>query len=528
MAVSVGLVATGTAESVTPPDIAIVGGRVVDPESGRDEIATVEIRGSRIGAVAEGPVTRAKRTIDATGLVVAPGFIDLHSHAQSLAGARMQALDGVTTALDLECGAIGVPAWLHQAGVEGRPINYGYSASWAAARALVLDDRRSDPQQDGTGFGAFQAISTSGSWTRPLDPRGLDRMTGVLREDIEGGALGVGLLLGYHPDTDEREVGALARLANDTGTPTFVHSRSAARTGPVTALDAVAELVEAARRTGAHVHLCHVNSTSASWVDEVIDVLQAARDEGLRVSTEAYPYGRGSTVVGASFLTPTELRREGRDPSSLIYLPTGETIADAARLEQLRASDPGGLVLTLGFDESDPTEAALLDRALLIPEAAFASDAMPITHPGAGSDQWPLPEGSYAHPRSAGCFSRVLRVLVRERGLLSLPEAVRRCTLVPAEILSQAAPMMRSKGRLQPGADADVVVFDPGKVADQATYATFAASVGVRHLLVGGCPVISDGVLQLAARPGRPITSTDPARPARDPNPALATPGGDT
>lgn len=515
--------ATTVGGGAEPVDLAIVGGRVIDPESGFDAIATVEITGSQITSVGSG-ASSARRSIDATGLVVSPGFVDLHSHAQSLPGARVQALDGVTTAVDLECGALTVGAWYERAGEEGRPINFGYSASWAAARAFVLGGWHPDPRRDDTGFGAFQSFSAAHSWIGALDRRDRDRLVHVLGETLAEGALGVGMLLGYQPDVAMDELLTVADLAATTGTGTFVHSRSSARTGPMTALDAVDELVEVARRTGAHVHLCHVNSTSSCWVDEIVDALRAAHDGGIDVTTEAYPYARGSTVVGAAFLSPSELRKEGREPDSLIYTPTGEVIADVARLEQLRRSDPGGLVLTLTFDEADAAEAALLDRALTIDDAAFASDAMPTTAPVVPADLWPLPDTAFAHPRSAACFSRVLRVLVRERGLLTLPEAIRRCTLVPADILARTAPMMRHKGRLQTGADADVVVFDPGQVEDRATYTTFRPSVGVRHLLVGGSPVVVDGVLLPDARPGRPITTG--ARPTVDhPYPIPATAG---
>jgi N-acyl-D-aspartate/D-glutamate deacylase len=508
-------------------DTSIRGGRVIDPESDFDGVATVEISGGRIVHVGDA-VASARRTIDATGLVVAPGFIDLHSHAQSLAGARLQALDGVTTAVDLECGTLSVPTWYDHAATQGRPINYGYAASWAAARAFVLADTWPDPSRDGTGFGGFQSMSATRSWLGPLDRQRRDRLTHVLGAALAEGALGVGMLLGYQPDVDPDEVLAVADLAATAGTGTFVHSRSSARTGPVTALDAVLELTEVARRTGGHVHLCHVNSTSSCWLDEIVDALGTARADGADITTEAYPYERGSTVIGAAFLSPAELRREAREPSSLIYTPTGETIADATRLEHLRRTDPGGLVLTLTYDTTDADEAALLDRSLLMPDAAFASDAMPTTTPVLPEDAWPLPDGAYAHPRSAGCFSRVLRVLVRERSLLTLPAAIRRCTLVPADILARTAPTMRTKGRLQAGADADVVVFDPTLIGDRATYTDLAPSLGVRHLLVGGHPVVADGVLDPGADTGLPVTTLDERSATANPYPTPAFAGGDT
>jgi dihydroorotase-like cyclic amidohydrolase len=485
-------------------DLALVDGRVIDPETGLDAVTDVGVSGAKITHVG-GPLPAAQRTIDCAGLVVAPGFIDLHSHAQTLSGARLQALDGVTTAVDLECGALSVRAWYALMASEGRPINYGYSASWAAARAQAVGHMPRAPGTYPTGFDGFRALTRSSSWCRSIDESESRRVLGLLEQELEEGALGIGTLLGYLPEASVPEVSGIASLAARSGTAAFVHSRSSARYGPTTALDAVRELIDAAEQTAAHVHLCHVNSTSSSWMNQIVDAIDAAQLRGVRITTEAYPYERGSTVIGAAFLTPDELRREGRDPGSLIYAPTGETITDEARLEELRARDPGGIVMTLTQDLADPEEAALLDRALMIPGAAFASDAMPATTHALPGDRWPLPTDVLVHPRSAGCFARVFATLVRERGLLSIPEAVRRCTLVPAEILAGTAPTMRSKGRIQVGADADIVTFDADKFSDRATYSRLETSTGIRLLLVAGSAVVDDGELHLGVLPGRAI-----------------------
>ncbi len=147
--------------------------------------------------------------------------------------------------------------------------------------------------------------------------------------------------------------------------------------------------------------------------------------------------------------------------------------------------------------------------AVLYPGGAIASDAMPWslsdgkTYTG---DAWPLPDDATSHPRSAGCFTRFIREWVRERRALSLLEGIRKCALIPAEILSASTPAMRAKGRLQPGADADIVVFDFEALTDRATFSAMnRASEGVRHLIVNGQSLITDGVLDVAARPGRPV-----------------------
>ncbi|WP_342787911.1 amidohydrolase family protein [Pseudonocardia cypriaca] len=174
----------------------------------------------------------------------------------------------------------------------------------------------------------------------------------------------------------------------------------------------------------------------------------------------------------------------------------------------MRAEDPGALAFVHQVDESDPAAFGVVQRALAFPDAAVASDAIAPQWTAGPRDPlaWPLPPRVATHPRTAGTFARTLRLLVREQGALSLPEAVRRCTLVPARIVQPAAPAMRRKGRLQPGSDADVTIFDPDTVSDRSTYTdTTRPSEGIRHVLVGGRFVVRDGVLDTGALPGRAV-----------------------
>ena len=488
-------------------DLVVTGARVIDPETGLDDVVAVGVTDGVITSVGI-EVPAAREVLDCSGLVLAPGFIDLHSHAQTTTGHRLQALDGVTTAVDLEAGTLPHAATYAEMARQGRPINYGYSASWALARARVLSGLRFDPRTYATSFAMWQAAAGEDAWREPATGRQVDQILEVLEESVEEGALGFGMLLGYLPETEQSEYRRVAELAARLGTGTFTHSRTAARGGPFTAYDAVAEIIDAADGTGAHMHVCHINSTSDHWVEEIATAIEVAQQRGTRITAEAYPYNRGATTIGAPFLSAEGLAEEGRLPSSLIYVATGEHIADQERLDELRALDPAGVVMTLSYDEDDPIEMAMMDRAILLPEAAFASDSIPLVMPGgaAAPDVWPPPPTAFAHPRSSGCFAKVFRWLVREREVLSLPEAVRRCTLLPAEILAGSAPAMRRKGRIQVGADADLVAFDPATISDRGTYTEFDTSIGVRHVLVAGSSVVRDGQIVLDALPGRPIS----------------------
>src|SRR5271170_2448122 len=486
-------------------DIVLRGGRVIDPESGFDAVADVAIGQGRVAEIGAG-LPAAPAELDVAGLVVTAGFVDLHSHVDDLAGLRLQALDGVTTALELEAGASPVAAAYRTVAAEGRPINYGFAASWAQARMTEV-----------AGFAPGGSLADilgrlgHPGWQRPAEPEQLIALFGRLAADLADGALGNGVLLGYAPGVDPDEYLQVAALAAQAGVPTFTHARDLIEMVPDAAIDGAEEIVRAAGQTGAHMHYCHVNSTSQRHIDRVLGLVARAQAAGSRISTEAYPYGSGMTAIGAAFLAPERLGERGLVPSSLTYAPTGERIASEARLRELRQADPGGLAIIELLDEDDPADRALLMRSLTFPGAVVASDAMPLTWTGPVPDPlaWPLPETAITHPRTAGTFSRALRLLTRDGGPLSLAEALSKCSLRPARLLQDRVPSMRRKGRVQAGADADLVVFDPATVSDRASYArSTRPSAGIRHVLVNGTFVVRDADIVPDARPGRPVRAT--------------------
>jgi len=481
-------------------DLVLAGGRVVDPESGFDRVTDVGIDADSITSI--GDHLEGVTKVDVSGLVVAPGFIDLHSHAQTLPGRRLQACDGVTTALDLEAGRAPIEVAYEREAARGSPINYGFSASWAAARMHVLAGM---PLDGGTTaiFGGL--VGTE--WQKAATAAQLSRILDQISADLATGAIGIGVLMGYTPGVDPAEYLALAELAAAAGVPTFTHSRDIVELAPETLIDGAEEVVRAAGATGAHMHYCHINSTSGRHIDRVLALVGRCQAEGSRVTTEAYPYGSGSTAIGAAFLAPERLRERFRDTTSITYLRTGERIADDARLRELRATDPGGLVIAEFLDDSEPSDAALLRRSLAFPDAIVASDGMPPLWTDTTAmdvTAWPLPPEVVTHPRTAGTFGRALRLWRGERA--PLMEALRRATLLPAQVLEGAVPNMRRKGRVRTGADADLVVFDEARVTDQATYAASTRpSSGIVHVIVNGTFVVRHGDLVRDARPGRPV-----------------------
>lgn len=497
-----------------PLDIAINGGRVVDPASGLDAVRHVGIRADRIVTVSETPLA-ARRVIDAAGKIVAPGFIDLHAHGQTVLAARVQALDGVTTALELEGGELPVAAWYEAAAAEGRPINYGASVSWAQARIAAI----SGIPPDG-GDGAFRRALGDSRWqTQMASPEQLQQILDHLARGLDEGGLGIGVLLGYAPGTSRKEYYEVTRLAAERGVPTFTHARYLSMIEPRSSFEAMAEIVAAAASTGAHAHIVHLNSMSLRDIGSIAPLIAGAQRNGVRITTEAYPYGAGATGIGAAMFRGPDWRARVGGITAANFDVGGKRLTEEefARLQQ---EAPGTSTVVHFLELDRPADRAALDRAVLFPGGVIASDGGEWLVNGAPvpPTTWPLPENAWSHPRSAGTFARFLRLYVRESGAIPLLEAIERVSYGPARILEAGVPQMRRKGRLQPGADADIVVFDLERIGERATYATPArTSTGIEYVLVNGTVLVADGELDPRAMPGRAIRNAPNTAAGGDP-----------
>jgi N-acyl-D-aspartate/D-glutamate deacylase len=485
------------------------GGRVVDPATGLDAVSDVLVTGDRVAAVGTdlAPVP-GSTVLDVHGCVVGPGFVDLHSHVHSITGHRLQAFDGVTTALDLEAGLAPVALALRRAAAEGRPLNYGFSASWAAARAEVHLGWEPDAR-----IGTTFRMMGEPAWQRSSSSAELRAWLRILERELADGALGIGVLVGYAPRTEPAEYLETARLAAAAGAPAYTHVRDLVETDTAGLVDGPEELVRLAGETGAAMHHCHVNATSRRHVDRVLHTLDAARRAGSRVTLEAYPYGAGSTAVGAAFLAPERLAAWGLSSTDIIMIGTGEQVEDDARLRHLRETRPEALCAVRFLDEETAADRDVLRRSLAFPDTIVASDAMPLVVPaGADPHAWPPPTGTVTHPRTSGTFAKTVRTMVRETGRWSWLEAFRRCSWLPARVLAGTSSAAAAKGHLGVGADADIVVLDPDEVTDRASYAApVTPSSGVRHLLVNGQLLIRDGQLRTSSLPGRPVVRDESA-----------------
>jgi N-acyl-D-aspartate/D-glutamate deacylase len=464
-------------------DLVLTGGRVLDPATGLDARRDVGVQNGRIVAVSERPL-QGRASVDVSGLVVAPGFIDLHSHGLDPVSSRLQAQDGVTTHLELELGVYPVEPW-YVARQGHSLINFGSTVAHGAARASVAH---------GVDIGSIETDTQARSLPpRParwaddaLRPDEILRLEEKLQQGLDAGALGIGFGLAYTPGASREEIWRSIGVAARNGARSFAHLRfggSGADTGAVAALQ---EVLADAASLGAGLHVAHVGSTGRSEVPVMLRMIDAARARGVDVTTEVYPWTAASTGIGSAIFDEGWETRVGATPADLEWPATGERLT-AATFAKYRAEQPRASVIAHIIPEP------MVEYALRHPGVAIVSDGPSYLR---GPD----------HPRGAGTFARVLGRYVRERRVLTLMDAVAKMTIVPARILESSVPAMARKGRIQPGADADITVFSAEEVGERATFsAPLTPSVGIRHVIVGGVFVVRDGRLVEGVSPGAAI-----------------------
>ena len=463
-------------------DIVLSGGRVMDPETGLDAVRNVGIRGGEIVAVSEDPLT-GEIVVDVTGLVVAPGFIDLHAHGQTNRANEFQARDGVTTALEMESGAASPAAFLARRG-EGAILNYGATVSHMSNRAWAMPGRVAALERGPRA--ARQRSRTPGCASLPRPGRAAATIRSPARttprsgtrssRGLSEGALGIGMAHQYYPGASLEEILDVFKFAAEANTTIYTHVRDMK-------ISAIQEVLANAVATGASLHIVHVNSSSLWNIAPILDLIGGVQSRGFDVTTEAYPYTAASTGLASALFDAgwTENLRIGY--GDLQRQDTGERLTE----ETFRSyREQGGTVIIHMMKDEWIREALGRDIVMV------ASDGMPYA-PG-------------AHPRSAGTFSRFLGRYVRDEGLMPLMDGLAKITIMPARRLEGMTDQAARKGRLQVGMDADITVFDPDSIIDTATFEdNLSYSIGVVHVLVNGEFVVRDSENVDGAMPGQAI-----------------------
>lgn len=468
------------AQSNTMYDIVLTGGRVIDPETKLDTIKNVGIINNRIAQISSESL-QGKEIINVSGLVVAPGFIDLHIHGRTNQEQEYQLHDGVTTALELEFGTEFLTQW-YASRKSKALINYGASASWAFERFQALGNHEKELNElkqtviagESGWVNLFNTIQPS--YTVSLSPEQINKTLENIRESLAEGGIGIGVPVGYVTGAMPEEVFRVYQLAAALQAPIFTHIRE-------NGIMAVQQVIADAVLTGAPLHICHINSSSQGQIYLAIELIQAAKNKGFDITTELYPYTASSTKIESAIFNEGWQQRRNISYGDLQWVATGERLTKET-FESYRKS--GGIVIIHSM-KPEWISAGIAAKGVLI-----ASDAVPYA--------------KLAHPRSAGTFSRVLGKYAREEKLLSLSDAIEKMTLLPAKRLEGISPMMRFKGRIQVGCDADITIFNPNTIIDKATFEKgLEFSEGIEYVMVNGTFVLKSGKTATDIFPGQPI-----------------------
>ncbi len=472
-------------------ELVISGGRVIDPESGLDEVRNVGINGGSIAVVSAEPL-HGVTTIDATGLVVAPGFINIHSHSWTPLGQEFELKDGVTTSLELEAGAYPVSEFGTHAPIaiaDRARINYGASVGHAWIRSALLE---AGEALSGADDMVARAIGEGGTgdmerpaFRAPLSPRQREELRKYLEDGLDRGGLGIGMLLDYMSEVvDDAEMQVVFDVAAERQAPVIVHIRR----GIAGDTAGLLEIIRFAKASGAPVHICHVQANAMGNINEFLRLIREARADGVRITTESFPYNAASTsntaaVFNRDWQTIFDITYEDVE-----WAATGERFTEKT-WHEYRDKHPGGTIIH-HYNKEEWTSVATN-----APDVIVAADSFPI-----------FTLEQKVAPFGIGTNSRVLGRYVREKGSLNLADAIAKDDLSARRVLDDYSPAMALKGRIQPGADADITVFDPETVIDNATYRDpYQASGGIEHVIVGGQIVVRDGEMQEDVFPGRRV-----------------------
>ncbi len=473
--------------------LVINNGRVIDPETGLDAVRHIGINGDSIETISE-QVLSGDSIIDASGLVVSPGFIDLHTHSPTSLGQHYQAFDGVTTAMELEAGFSPVKSYAAKISAEPM-INYGASAGYVSLRMMEKNGVQMGLGGDSAKPVGFKGWKTAlmvwltgrenamaPSFIELADEDELENLREALLLELDAGALGIGLPLDYFSTAiQEAEMRMIFGVAAERSAPIFVHVRRGIDGDP----SGLREVIGLAKQFDASVHICHIAHNAVSNLNLFLNEIAAARESGVDITTEVLPYNAGSAMISSAVF--------GRDWQTIFnitysdveWAATGERF-NKDMWEEYRREYPGGQVIHHYLKEK------WTQQAVQTPGVIIVSDLLPMET-----------KEKHVAPHN-GAFTKILGRYVREQQLLDLPTALKKMTLLPAQRLQDYVPAFKRKGRLQENMDADITIFNPDTVRDNATYKNpYQEASGISHVIVNGVAIISEGQLVEGQYPGR-------------------------
>ena len=487
-------------------DLVINGGRVMDPETMYDGIANVGIKGGKIAAITKNKIT-GKETINAKGLVVAPGFIDTHFHSVDRFATKMVVADGVTTGMDLEAGATPVGDWYAAKDKIGWQVNYGTTSGLSMIRLKVHDPEvKVNETMDVSTYGKYidqAAADGVPGWS--VSRSNLAQMNQILKmvdEDLRQGAIGVGVTSAYmNRGLTAYEQFSQQRLAARYGRVTSVHTRFHVNNQtPTEAPIGVSEVIANAMLLNAPLLIAHDNDYG--WWEHQ-EKLQMARAKGYNFWGEYYPFAAGSTFIGADFLRPDIWEKvNGYKYEETIYDPGLDKFLSKEEYLKTAKEKPGYVIVV-----HLPPRKKWLPYWLTIPNMVVASDAMA----GVDVDGKLLPYDAdvtkYAgHPRTSSTYTTTLK-LAREQGVPLMFTLAQLSYWTAKHLGDTGLEAMKQRGRVQVGKVADLALFDPDKVAPRATYKlgeNGLPPVGMHYVIVNGTIVVKDSKV-LDVRPGQSI-----------------------
>lgn len=468
------------AQSNIQYDIVLKGGRVIDPETKLDAIRNVGILNNRIAQISSEPL-QGKQVVNVAGLVVAPGFIDLHVHGRTNAEQEYQLHDGITTALELEWGIENLKDW-YASRQSKALINYGASVCWPFERFKSIEKYKDVvtqlSQKSAKGESSLEILMTT------VLPAAAEQITDAemaktlqnIKSSLEEGGIGIGVPIGYLPKTNPKEMYKVFQFAGELNALVYTHVRE----GDIISIQ---EVISDAVLTNVPLHIVHINSMALGNIQLAIDMVHTAQNRGFDITTELYPYTAGSTAIQSAIFNDGWQEKKGISYEDLQWVATGERLTKET-FDTYRKT--GGIVI-LHVMKPEWIKSGIAAQGVII-----ASDGMPYA--------------KLAHPRTAGTFSRVLGKYVREDKVIDLNTAIEKMTLLPAKRLENIAPMMRFKGRIQVGADADVTIFNPNTVIDKATFEKgLEFSVGIEYVIVNGSFILKNGKTVNNIFQGQPV-----------------------